>query len=149
LTGFTFTESFLFTFTGKNLINSNKENNVFTRGPVITVTTSKTFTHDDKVNPFYGVYVIPAPYFDRLINVESSPGSPHTYFGGVDNVLNLSQNNVLTQVSVSNSTGGSTPFVDTTSYQYEYNAANLPTVRRTLNASNVTVETLRFEYESY
>lgn len=159
LTGFTFMESFQFTFTGKNLVNSNKQNNVFTRGgPVITVTTAKTFAHDNKVNPFYGVYVIPAPYVDRFINTASAPGSPYTYFGGVDNVLNLSQNNVLTEVFTSSSSNSGTPtgppFTMSTTYQYQYNAADLPTVRTKTSPfpdpnTGLTVETLRFEYESY
>ncbi len=159
LTAFTFQESFLFTFTGKNLTNFTKENNVFTRGgPALMVTTAKTFTHDDKMNPFYGVYVIPAPYVDRFINTVSAPGSPYTYFGGVDNVLNLSQNNVLTEVSTSSSSNSGTPtgppFTVSTTYQYEYNAADLPTVRIKTSPfpdpnNSLTVETLRFGYESY
>ncbi|GAB3643279.1 hypothetical protein [Spirosoma arcticum] len=156
LTGFTFRESLLFTFTGKNLTNYTKENNVFTKGgPSIVVTTVKTFAHDDKVNPFYGVYVIPSPYVDQFVNVTSAPGSPYTYFGGVDNVFNLSQNNVQTEVSTVSSVGSgvSTPYTVTTSYQYQYNGANLPTVRiRTTTEPGPfgpQVETLRFEYESY
>ena len=95
------------------------------------VTTSSTFsgsptrdegslTYDTKINPFFGVYVVP------------------TYFGGVStnfpNLNTLSPNNITT-------IGGLT-------FRHEYNAADLPTVRYTTIGGNA-VETLRFDYEIY
>lgn len=76
--------------------------------------------YDSKINPFYGVYVVP------------------TYFGGVSthfpNLNTLSRNNIT-------NIGGVT-------FRHDYNAADLPTVRYTTIGDNA-VETLRFEYESY
>lgn len=140
VSGLTLRGSDQFTFTGNNLTGLTSERNIPSRGgndPIVRSNT--TYTHDDKVNPFYGIYVIPLPS-SRFVNLQFGPGSPGTYFGGIDNVLTLSQNNVLTE-------GGSV------SYQYQYNAANLPTVRvkSVINPfdSSVTTETLRFAYESY
>ena len=76
-------------------------------------------TYDTKVNPFYGVYMIPK------------------FFGGIADTFQslntLSPNNIMTLGGIS--------------YRYEYNAANLPTVRYTY--SDKLVETLRFSYEVY
>lgn len=108
---------------------------------------SATYTHDDKINPFYGVFVIPSA-LSGFFNILLSPGTPNALFGGTDNVLTLSQNNVLTETPPAGF------FRESITYQYQYNAANLPTVRiktTTSPAPNnlVTTETLRFEYESY
>ncbi|WP_080240028.1 hypothetical protein [Spirosoma rigui] len=102
-----------------------------------------TYTHDDKLNPFYGVFVIPSP-IPYFTNVLISPGSPGAVFGGFDDNHTLSQNNVVTETLPGSKT----------TYQYQYNAANLPTVRiktrtDTQPYEGVSVETLRFEYESY
>lgn len=102
--------------------------------------TSTTYTFDDKLDPFYGVFIIPAP--GVFLPFASSPGalSPfYMLYGGIDNTLNLSQNNVLSAVS-SNGT--------TTQYSYTYNAANLP-ASRTTTLNSVVTEVLRFGYESY
>lgn len=128
----------LFTFTGNNLTGINVSRTFAGMGgPEMTSTFSRTFTHDDKVNPFYGSYIIPAAYPDGFANPRLSPGLLYTYFGGIDNMLNLSQNNPLSGY-----------FNGDLTYQYQYNTANLPTVRTTI-ANSATTETLRFEYESY
>lgn len=108
-----------FAYSGDNLTSFN------------VVTTSSTspsppyrdqggLTYDTKINPFYGLYVIP-PYF----------GGVSTHF---PNLNTLSRNNIT-------NIGG-------VAYRYDYNAANLPTIRYTTIADQA-VETLRFEYESY
>lgn len=77
-------------------------------------------SYDTKINPFYGVYVVPG------------------YFGGIANLfLNLST------LSPNNITR-----VEGVSYRYEYNSANLPSVRYTVTDDKV-IQTLRFTYESY
>jgi YD repeat-containing protein len=145
--------SLAFTFTGNNLTQTVGGTSITYQGmPPGTSTgfpgvSTATYTYDDKLNPFYGVFVIPSP-FGGPGNVLLSPSIPTAFFGGIDNVLHLSQNNVLTDIPPS---GG---FRESITYQYQYNAANLPTVRiKTSTApapnSTVTVETLRFEYESY
>lgn len=135
-----------FTFTGNNLTGATEDFKVFRSGespsapPVYSRLTSTTYTYDDKLNPFYGVFIIPAP--GVFLPFASSPGalSPfYMLYGGLDNTLNLSQNNVLSAVD-----GNAT----TTRYSYTYNAANLPTSRTTTTNSTVT-EVLRFDYESY
>lgn len=140
-----------FTFTGNNLTAYQTGFTIAGHGgPAFSGGgSSSTFTHDDKINPFYGVYVIPAPFPNGFINLTFSPRLAETYFGGTDNVLNLSENNVLNRVFAVSSGASSV------TNQYQYNAANLPTVRvRTTTITNsfgttVTVETLRFGYESY
>lgn len=157
VSGLTLRGSDRFTFTGNNLTILNSERNIPSRGGIDPIVTANTaYTHDDKVNPFYGIYVIPAPS-SRFVNLQSGPGSPGTYFGGIDNPLILSQNNVLTEVSTvsfTDQSGTSTSTGLPVTYQYQYNVANLPTVRVKTTTSpapnnTVTVETLRFEYESY
>lgn len=80
---------------------------------------TNTLTYDSKTNPFYGSYII------------------GRYFGGISdgfqNLSTLSQHNITK--------------LDGVSYQYEYNAANLPTVRYTY--TDKLIQTLRFTYESY
>jgi len=99
-----------------------------------------TYSYDTKVNPFYGFFVIPAPYPEGFVNLERTlGGTVKTYFGGVDNLLNLSQNNVLSESST---------LIGTVTYQYDYNSANLPAVRRAM-ANGVLKETVLFEYEAY
>lgn len=122
----------------------------YTRNNVTRVTTNRFFTtntrsistysYDTKVNPFYGFFVIPAPYPEGFVNLERTlGGTVRTYFGGVDNLLNLSQNNVLSEAST---------ISGTVTYQYDYNSANLPTVRRAM-VNGVLREVLLFEYEAY
>lgn len=136
-----------FTFAGSNLTALESYRRFSLRGPggFLGSVDNRTFTYDDKLNPFFGNYIIPAPYPAGFRSPASS-SSVITYFGGVDNVLNLSSNNVLTEVI---STG------TTNTYQYQYNAANLPTVRTTTTLYTKTTieaamtETLRFGYEGY
>lgn len=139
-----------FTFTGNNLTGLTASRNIPLRSGVDPVTTTTSaFTHDDKVNPFYGNYIIPAPYPEGFVNMTFSPRLVETYFGGVENILNLSTNNVLTKNATSVSTGVfSGTSAASTSYQYQYNANNLPTVRTTTN-NGAVAETLRFAYETY
>ncbi|CAN5474695.1 hypothetical protein BH09BAC4_BH09BAC4_51440 [soil metagenome] len=147
---------FLFTFVGKNLTQTRgiirlKYPNMFPQTPLADLDTFQptTYTHDNKINPFYGAFVIPSAQ-RGFSTIYLSPGAVSTgaLFGGSDNVLSLSQNNVLSETPPSGSTD------ITITYQYQYNAANLPTVRiKTITPSNpnypVSTETLRFEYETY
>lgn len=128
----------VFTYTGNNLTAATFSRTITAMGGnPMTSTFSRTFTHDDKLNPFYGLYVIPAPFPSGFVNPRFSPNVMYTYFGGIDNFLTLSQNNPLNSY-----------FNGDDTYQYQYNAANLPTVRTTVN-NGITTETLRFAYESY
>jgi hypothetical protein len=119
-----------FTFTGDNLTTwafvetSDRSSN--------TTTKNYALTYDTNVNPFYGLFIIPAPSSQNF-----STSQPFTYYGGLDNVLNLSRNNALT------STDGTT----TTTYTYVYNGSGLPTQRVTTGPG--FSETLNFEYETY
>lgn len=142
-----------FAFTGKNLTQTTGGTIIRYQGMppggglIFPGVGPATYTHDDKTNPFYGIPVIPS-FTGGFGTVLSGPTSPGALFGGTDNVLNLSQNNVLTETPPA---GQGYPSV---TYQYQYNAANLPTVRiKTTGLPNptgvVTTETMRFEYESY
>lgn len=123
-----------FTYTGNNLTFASITGSAVQKGAQLpSQTVNVTYTYDTGINPFYGVFVIPAPF-----EYASPPSGvfigSYTYFGGLSNLLNLSQNNVL-------STGANT-------YSYTYNSANLPTSRVTTSNGNV-VETLHYEYEAY
>lgn len=135
-----------FTFTGNNLTLATNRVRIIRQGgppiPVVDASTSTNFTFDDKVNPFYGVFLIPAPGVFGPSAGSGVTNPIYTYYGGIDNPLNLSQNNVLSAVSVTGSTA------TTTTYAYTYSSANLPTSRTTTTGGAV-VETLRFEYENY
>lgn len=136
-----------FTFSGNNLTNATERYTIIRAGgssmPVFDSSVNTTYTFDDKVNPFHGVYIIPAPFRDGFAYFQTStPTNYYTYYGGVNNLLNLSQNNVLSAVAVVGSASA------TTSYAYTYNSNNLPT-SRTTTTSGAVVETLRFEYETY
>lgn len=133
------------TFTGNNLTSGSEAFSVFRSGgspsapPVYSRSTSTSYTFDDKRNPFYGAFIIPAPgVFLPFAGTTSFFGPFYTLYGGIDNSFNLSQNNVLSAV---NSSG-------TTLYRYTYNAANLPTSRTTTTPNGVT-EILRLDYEVY
>ncbi|GAB2554638.1 hypothetical protein [Spirosoma areae] len=127
-----------FAFTGNNLTLATATVKIIRLGgpmvPVVDGTTSTPFTFDDKVNPFYGVFLIPAPgrFGPGVGNAATS--TIYTYYGGIDNLFNLSQNNVLSAGS--------------TTYNYAYNSANLPTIRIT-TTGGTAVETLYYEYETY
>lgn len=142
--GLTISGSDSFTFTGANLTNYVVSYTVAGHGGPAGPPSSLTraYTYDTNTNPFYGTTVIPAPYPNGYVNLASSPGSVVTYFGGVDNVLNLSPANVLTETA---STG------ETNTYQYQYNPAGLPTMRTRTTTSSGTnsTQTLQFSYETY
>ena len=146
---------YLFTFTGKNLTETRGYIGIRYQGmppgsnPPLAGLSPTTYTHDDKINPFYGAFVIPSA-IGGFSNILLSPNAVNTgaLFGGSDNILILSQNNVLSETPPSGFAENSI------TYQYQYNAANLPTVRvKTITSSNpsypATTETLRFEYETY
>ncbi len=130
--GLSTSERSAYTYTGNNLTFATTTGSIFRNIPFTPETKNTTYTYDTGVNPFYGVFVIPAPG-----GVPGPPGSImfyYTYYGGFANVLNLSQNNVLTD--------------GTNTYAYTYNSANLPTSRVTTVSGSVT-ETLHYEYEAY
>lgn len=141
LGGLQFSDSGSFTYTGNNL-TASIEKVLFIRlgepRPLADYTVNTTYTYDDKLNPFYGAFIVPAlgSYQPGLLQ---GGGVASTLYGGIDNRLNFSQNNVLSAVS----DGGTT-----TTYAYTYNAANLPTTRLTTTGGGVT-EIRRFEYEPY
>lgn len=139
-----------FTFTAGNLTTLSDYRTLPLRGPSGNSQATVAYTYDDKVNPFYGLFLIPAAYPEGFVNFVSSPRTVQTYFGGTENVLNLSQNNVLSEAAtitttIAGSVGTSTT---TTTYQYAYNTANLPTQRQAYTDGALT-QTLRFTYESY
>lgn len=132
-----------YAYTGNNVtgVTTNLQTNFMGSG-----TGSATYTYDDKINPFYGTLIIPAPLPNSSFpNLLSGVGfTYYTYYGGLDNLLNLSKNNLLTIQ----------PASQPTTYTYTYNSDNLPTSRITtatntaLNITAVT-ETLYYTYESY
>ncbi|GAB3769226.1 hypothetical protein GCM10028818_04910 [Spirosoma horti] len=130
-------------FTGNNLTSSAENFNVYRTGgspsdpPVYSRSIRMTYTFDDKLNPFYGVFIIPAPGVFLPFAGSGAFGPFYMLYGGIDNTLNLSQNNVLSAV---NSDGTNTV------YTYTYNAANLPASRTTIINGAIT-EVLRFDYE--
>jgi len=63
-----------------------------------------TYTFDDKINPFYGTYIIPAPGVFMPFAGIGLFGPSYTLHGGIDNMYNLSQNNVRSTVSSSGTT---------------------------------------------
>ena len=139
--GLQYSDSGSFTFTGNNLTSSSEKVLFLRLGeprPIADFTTDITYTFDDKLNPFYGAFIVPVlgSYQPGLIQ---GGGTATTLYGGLSNWLNFSQNNVVSAVA---SNG------PTTAYSYTYNAANLPITRITTTNGNVT-ELLRYDYESY
>ncbi|MGF7214092.1 hypothetical protein GGR92_000232 [Spirosoma lacussanchae] len=139
-----------FTFTGFNLTQATENYNVIRLGgpsiPVASRSSSTTYAYDDKVNPFYGSFIIPAPGLFGPLPVSGSFGPYYTLYGGIDNQLNLSQNNPISKqekVTSSSLVGD----IQTT-YTYTYNASNLP-VSRVSTVSSAVTETLTYTYESY
>ncbi len=138
----TFRNNISYSFTGQNLASITSVVDIQRVLPY-TSTSSSTFTFDDKLNPFFGVYVIPAPV---------SPARPvsgqfnyYTYYGGYDNLLTQSKDNLLSEVKTSG---------EQRNYKYSYNEAGYPTSRTTEakypgQPTIFTEETLLFEYESY
>ncbi|CCH53707.1 hypothetical protein BN8_02822 [Fibrisoma limi BUZ 3] len=139
-----------FSYTENNVTAASDRHSIIRLGgppntPDFGYSLQKTFTYDDKVNPFFGVFFIPAPGVEPSFYTIPSGNyvAKYTYFGGISNVLTLSKNNVLTEIT--NGLGSNST---SSVYQYQYNAANLPTLRTTLTNGSPT-ETLRFEYETY
>lgn len=136
--GLIINEADVVTFTGNNLTAFSANSTGTGMGaPLPPQSLSVTFTHDSNVNPFYGVFVIPAP----LVYAAAPSGIIpfYTYYGGIVNLFNLSQNNVLSAVTSSGAT---------TTYAYTYNASNLPVTRITTVGGSVA-EVLRYDYEPH
>ncbi|AUD06363.1 hypothetical protein [Spirosoma pollinicola] len=130
--GLSTSEHSTFTYTGNNITFATTTGAIFRNITFPSETVNTTYTYDTGLNPFYGVFVIPAP--TAFARIPGSIMTYYTYFGGFANLLNLNQNNVLTD--------------GTNTYTYTYNSANLPTSRITTMGGSVT-ETLHYEYESY
>ncbi|GAB3335266.1 hypothetical protein GCM10027299_44110 [Larkinella ripae] len=133
-----------FTYTENNITSTTDGLSIVrTGGPggnVYSRSTATTYTFDDKINPFYGVFIVPAPgVFQPFANSPSYFNPYYTLYGGIDNPNNFSQNNILTAVDSHGKTIG---------YSYTYNGSNLPTSRTTTTNGSVT-EVLQYEYESY
>ncbi|MEO6283176.1 MAG: hypothetical protein ABIN80_23875 [Dyadobacter sp.] len=113
------------------------------RNITTTSTVTTDFGYDNHTNPFYGLFLIPAP--EKIPMPSSGNFNLYTYYGGVNNLLHLSKNNL----SSANVKGASQ-----TLYEYTYNASGLPTIRKTwvkftLEQPPVLKETLIYEYETY
>lgn len=100
------------------------------------------YTVDNLLNPFYGTYIIPAPgVFLPAAGLDMYEPF-YTLYGGIDNLFNLSQNNVTSTRYNGVPTG----------YIYTYNAANLPASRTTYGPGfsvRPVIEILTYEYEPY
>jgi len=99
--------------------------------------------YDGHPNPFYGVVLIPAP--TKIGAPSTGNFGQYTYYGGIDNFLHMSKNNLVLSLVKGFSQ---------TSYEYTYNASGLPVSRRTLvkamlDQPAVLLETLLYEYENY
>lgn len=129
--GVTITNNSSFTFTGNDL-TTVATTTTFVRGGTFTSTGTTTYVFDTKVNPFYGVFLIPDPA--NFAYPPSASLNNNTYFGGLQDVSLLSQHNI---VSATNASG-------TTTYAHTYNAADLPT-RLVTTGGN----TLNLAYENW
>lgn len=110
-------------------------------GGYSTTDSDQRLTYDNKINPFYGLFIIPEP-IGNIINIRERIFSSRTYYGGLDNLINLSRNNVLS-VETSNAPSLAT-------YEYTYNSSNLPTSRTFISPYSVGVnQKILLEYESY
>jgi hypothetical protein len=113
------------------------------RNTTSTSTVTTDFGYDNQTNPFYGLFLIPAP--EKIPFPSSGNFNLYTYYGGVNNLLNQSKNNPTS----ANVKGASQVL-----YEYAYNASGLPTIRKTwvkftLEQAPVLTETLIYEYETY
>jgi hypothetical protein len=127
------------TFTGDNLTAYHIQTINNDIGSSISIGDSdQRLTYDKKINPFYGFYIIPEPT-GNINNIREVGTFNRSYYGGLDNLTNLSRNNVLSEET------SNAPSL--TTYEYTYNAANLP-ITRTVNRTN-DVQKIAFEYESY
>ncbi|RYC69689.1 hypothetical protein [Spirosoma sordidisoli] len=139
-----------FTFTGFNLTQTTENYNVIRLGgpsiPVASRSSSTNYAYDDKINPFYGVFIIPAPGLFGPSPVSGSFGPYYTLYGGVDNQLNLSQNNPTRKQE--NVTSSSFVGDIQTTYTYTYNPSYQP-ISRVSTVSSAITETLTYTYELY
>lgn len=147
--GFTYKENSAYIYTANNLTFATSTSTTDVKQTILPGKLDATYTYDTKINPFYGLYVIPAP--GRVAGIPTGPVFMYyTYYGGIANLFNLSQNNVL---SSSFSYGGPLPYQEST-YSYVYNSDNYPTARYTTTVNVFTQdvlykETLLYEYETY
>ncbi|GAB3925748.1 DUF4595 domain-containing protein [Larkinella terrae] len=149
--GLTHTENHTFAYTDNNLTSFTATSSTNAKQTVINGTLETTYTYDTRLNPFYGVFAVPAPG-----PVASLPTGGvynyETYYGGLTNLFNLSPNNVASSQSASVITTGSLPPGPTVNtavtYSYTYNGSNLPT-SRIKKTNGVVEETLYYEYETY
>ena len=147
--GLNYRENSTYIFTGNNLTFAASTSTTEVKQTILPGKLDATYTYDAGVNPFYGLYVIPAP--GRVAGIATGGiFTYYTYYGGIADLFNLSQNNVL---SSSFSYGGPLPYQAST-YSYVYNSDNYPTARytTTVNVSTRDVlykETLLYEYETY
>ncbi|MBC3787595.1 hypothetical protein [Spirosoma utsteinense] len=134
ISGISYNANRTYTFTGDNatLVDAQFAVCRTDGSPCPPGTSSTPYTFDDKINPFYGNYVIPM-LTGRVIPVIGGILVNEALYGGLDNYLNLSRNNVLT--------------AGDSRYTYTYNTANLPTSR--VVTGQYATETLYYTYETY
>ena len=135
-------QDIVYHFTGLNLSSADYTTTVMRNVPA-TSSGTLAFTYDDKMNPFFGMPVIPAP--NGPPRPTSGNFNYYTFSGGLDNLIYLNRNNVLSETS-------SSPSEKT--YEYTYNSDGLPLTRitkrkNTQQNQTVVEETLAFEYETY
>ena len=138
-----FEQKIWYFFAGNNLSSVKYETTLVKNIPSVTNSESQ-FTYDDKVNPFYGMLVIPA---SNVGAATPTTGNfyQYTFAAGLDNFMHLSRNNVLSEKSST---------LSETTYSYEYNADGLPTKRITMKKNTpqdqpYVAETIIIEYETY
>ena len=129
-------------FTSDNLTSYHYQNSFATGSLLNTVDSDNTLTYDDKINPFYGIYLLPIP-LGYIQDIRNGLYFFQAYYGGLDNLFTTSRNNVLTEVT------SNAPSL--TTYEYTYNSANLPLTRiKRIPTNSASVEDkISFEYESY
>ncbi|WP_159477378.1 hypothetical protein [Dyadobacter sp. 3J3] len=137
-----FEKDIQYNFNGSNLQTASSTT-TFTKNVSSVTNSTSSYTYDDKINPFYGNFIIPAP--NGPTRPSQGNSTYYTFFGGVDNVLSLSENNILSETTTENYT---------TTYEYTYNTDGLPLTRVTKQNngpenSNAVTETLLFDYETY
>lgn len=128
---------------GMGNVSSVMSTTTLVRNTTNTSMVTTDFGYDAHTNPFYGVFLIPAPV--KIATPSSGNFSHYTYYGGVDNLLHLSKNNP---------TSANVKGASQTLYNYTYNVEGLPTKRETwvkitLELPAVLQETLLYGYETY
>ena len=140
--GISYRQDIVYHFGGQNLSSADYTTTLIRDIPSVG-TSTLTFAYDDKINPFFGMPVIPAP--NEAPKPSMGNFNYYTFSGGLDNLLYLNHNNVL---SAKSST------LAEINYQYTYNSDGLPLTRNTIRKTTPQVqplieETLVFEYETY